>query len=445
MHIHILGICGTFMGGIAAIAKQAGYQVTGCDQNIYPPMSDQLLQLGIDLHQGFDAEQIDKFKPDTIVIGNIMTRGMPIIERLLQAKSKLVSGPQWLAEHVLNQQNHVIAAAGTHGKTTTSSLAAWILEDNGLNPGFLIGGVPQNFSVSARAGGSKVFVIEADEYDTAFFDKRSKFIHYRPDIAILNNLEFDHADIFDSLSDIERQFHHLIKLIPMNGHVLVNGDDRNLTNVLDRGCWSNLEQFGKDTSDYRVKFIDNHQFEISYLGQVYTAESVLPGEHNQMNLMAAIAACHKVGVDFEAAIISAKKFKPPKRRLELKYNKNSVRVFDDFAHHPTAIEETIKAIKADKKLIVAFEPRSNSMRSGAHSAGLRTAFVNADEIILYQPQTCQTRFNSLKQDYPQKLHIFDSIDKIIEHLKRSVVENTDVVFMSNGSFENIITKYIQTL
>ena len=445
MHLHILGICGTFMGGIAAIAKQAGHKVTGCDENIYPPMSDQLEQLGIQLYQGFDAQQIDQFKPDLCLCGNIMTRGMPVVERLLQQKSKLVSGPEWLAEHVLSQREQVIAVAGTHGKTTTSSLVAWILEDNGLNPGFLIGGMPQNFGVSARIGDGKVFVIEADEYDTAFFDKRSKFIHYRPDIAILNNLEFDHADIFDSLNDIERQFHHLIKLVPTDGHVLVNSDDSTLANVLDKGCWSNLEYFGQNSSDWRVKHHDNYLFEISYLNQNYNCESILPGQHNQINLAAAIAACHKTGVDIEAALASAQTFKPPKRRLELKYDQDSIRIFDDFAHHPTAIAETTKALKSDKKLIVVFEPRSNSMRSGAHSSGLKTAFEDADEIILYQPANSTTDFQFLKQNYDQNLYIFPGIDKIIEHLSHSAVKNTDIIFMSNGGFENVINRYIQTL
>ncbi len=445
MHIHILGICGTFMGGIAAIAKQAGHTVTGCDQNIYPPMSDQLQQLGIQLHQGFDEDQINKFNPDVFVIGNIMTRGMPVIERLLQTRQKLVSGPQWLAEHVLSQQDNVIAIAGTHGKTTTSSLVAWILEDCGFSPGFLIGGIPQNFDVSARLGDGKVFVIEADEYDTAFFDKRSKFIHYLPNIVVLNNLEFDHADIFDSLGDIKRQFHHLIKLIPANGHILVNADDTNLESVIDKGCWSHLEYFGYRQTDWQTEHLNNHQFQISYQNRTHTAESVLPGKHNQMNLAAAIAATSKMGIDIDTAINSARKFSPPKRRLELKSDKNSIRIFDDFAHHPTAIKETIAAVKSDRTLIVAFEPRSNSMRSGAHSDGLTTAFDNADEIIIYQPHSTEADFGFLYDHYPQNLHIFDSIDKIIEHLNHSVVENTDVVFMSNGSFENIIVKYIQTL
>ncbi len=445
MHIHILGICGTFMGGIAAIAKQSGHKVTGCDENIYPPMSTQLENLGIELYQGFDDQQIDKFNPDVFVVGNIMTRGMPIIERLLREKEQMISGPHWLYQNVLNQQDHVIAVSGTHGKTTTASMVTWILEDNGFEPGFLIGGVPKNFDVSARIGNDSVFVIEADEYDTAFFDKRSKFIHYYPDILILNNLEFDHADIFDSLADIERQFHHLVKLIPDDGQIINNADDQNLANVLKKGYWSNMEQFGQQQADWLMQCLDNHHFNINYQDETYLAESVLPGKHNQLNLLAAIIACHKVGIDIDNAIESAKHFKPPKRRLELKYQSDSLRVFDDFAHHPTAIQETINAIKSDKKLVIVFEPRSNSMRSGAHSDGLKTAFKNADEIVIYQPSDSTVEFDFLKHEYQQNLYIFHSIDKIIEHLNHSAVQNTDVVFMSNGSFENIVDKYIQTL
>ena len=445
MHIHILGICGTFMGGIAAIAKQSGHHVTGCDENIYPPMSTQLEQLGIELFQGFNDQQIDKFNPDVFVIGNIMTRGMPVIERLLREKREMLSGPQWLYQHVLSKQDHIIAVSGTHGKTTTSSLIAWILEDNGLNPGFLIGGVPRNFDVSARLGAGKVFAIEADEYDTAFFDKRSKFIHYRPDVLVLNNLEFDHADIFDSLDDIKRQFHHLIKLIPDSGHIIANTDDQNLADVIDKGSWSDVDYFGQQTCEWQFESLDNHSFSISHHDKTYTADSVLPGKHNQLNLLAAITACNKVGVNVKDAIESAKKFEPPKRRLELIFKHDSLKIFDDFAHHPTAIQETINAVKSKQQLIVVLEPRSNSMRSGAHSEGLRTAFDGADQIILYQAENSQSDFAFLTQNYPENLQILNSTDKIIEHLDQLLVKNTDVVFMSNGGFENIIDRFIKIL
>jgi len=445
MHIHILGICGTFMGGIAAIAKQSGHKVTGCDQNIYPPMSTQLEQLGIELYQGFDHQQISEFNPDAFVVGNIMTRGMPVVERLLREKRNMISGPQWLYENLLCQQDHIIGIAGTHGKTTTSSMVAWILEDNDKNPGFLIGGIPSNFDVSARLGDGSVFVIEADEYDTAFFDKRSKFIHYHPDILILNNLEFDHADIFESLVDIEHQFHHLVKIVPDNGHIISNSDDENLASVLNKGCWSNVDGFGKKPSTWQMTSSDSHLFNISHRGQSYLTESVLPGQHNQLNQLAAIIACHKIGISVEKAIDSAKKFKPPKRRLELKFENDVVSVYDDFAHHPTAIEETIKAIKSEKNLVVVFEPRSNSMRSGAHSEGLKIAFNNADHIIFYQPENSDIDFTFLKLEYTERLQIYNNIDKIIEHLSHSLVKNTNVVFMSNGGFENIINKFINTL
>ena len=445
MHIHILGICGTFMGGIAAIAKQSGHKVTGCDQNIYPPMSTQLEHLGIDLHGGFDEEQVEKFNPDIYVVGNIMTRGMPIVERLLREKRPIVSGPDWLYQHVLHK-HRVIAVAGTHGKTTTSALVAWILQDNGKQPGFLIGGVPGNFDVSARLGSGKTFVIEADEYDTAFFDKRSKFIHYHPDILILNNLEFDHADIFNSLEDIERQFHHLIKLIPDTGQLLANADDIHLKHLLKLGFWSKLNYFGQSNCQWRMHPIDRHKFQLHAQGHEFEACSTLPGEHNQLNLSAAISACYYAGVSIEKAIESARKFKPPRRRLELKFQSTSLRVFDDFAHHPTAILKTIQAVKEDNRhLVVVFEPRSNSMRSGAHSKGLESAFSGADEIIFYQGESVNSDFGYLTDFYQNKLSLFTKIDTIIEHLNHSMVKHTDILFMSNGGFENIVNKFTQTI
>ena len=434
------------MGGIAAIAKQSGHTVTGCDKNIYPPMSTQLEVLGIDLYQGFDENQLDRYKADAYIVGNVMTRGMPVIEKMLSDKIPMVSGPDWLYQHVLNKRK-VVAISGTHGKTTTSSMVAWILQDNGFEPGFLIGGVPGNFEVSARLGGSDLFVIEADEYDTAFFDKRSKFIHYHPDTLILNNLEFDHADIFFSLEDIERQFHHLLKLIPKNGQLIANADDRNIHELIKKGCWSQLDHFGTYQCNWQVKSADNNEkFRLNHHDNNYNVYCMLPGVHNQLNLAAAIAACNSMGVCLKDAIASAATFKAPKRRLELKFNNDLVSVYDDFAHHPTAIKKTTEAVKKPgRRLLVIFEPRSNSMQSGAHSEGLTTAFADADEIILYTKVDLRTDFSFLEAFYQKRLTIFTCVDKIIEHLSTTVVEPTDVIFMSNGGFDNIVNKYTNTL
>ena len=434
------------MGGIAAIAKQSGHTVTGCDNNIYPPMSTQLESLGIELYSGFADDQLSIYKADAYIVGNVMTRGMPVIEKMLSDKIPMISGPDWLYQQVLNKHK-VIAVSGTHGKTTTSSMVAWILQDNGFEPGFLIGGVPGNFAVSARLGKSELFVIEADEYDTAFFDKRSKFIHYHPDTLILNNLEFDHADIFFSLQDIERQFHHLLKLIPNNGKLIANADDPHIHALLQKGFWSEIDYFGTGQCNWKIDSTnDRTSFMLNHLDTTYTVNSVLPGEHNQLNLAAAIAACQSVGVRFEDAIASAAGFKPPKRRLEIKFQNNSVSVFDDFAHHPTAIRKTIQALKNNnRRLVVVFEPRSNSMQSGAHSEGLTNAFNDADEVLLYTKPDLKADFSFLSSCYEKRLTMFTHIDKIIEHLRTNVVEPSDVVFMSNGGFDNIVNTYVNTL
>ena len=434
------------MGGIAAIAKQAGHTVTGCDQNIYPPMSTQLESLGIDLYQGFDDHQLDQFQADAYIVGNVMTRTMSVIERILRDKIPMISGPDWLYSNVLSQRK-VIAVSGTHGKTTTSSMVAWILQDNGYAPGFLIGGVPGNFNVSARIGDSEYFVIEADEYDSAFFDKRSKFIHYHPDTLILNNIEFDHADIFFSIEDIQRQFHHLLKLIPDNGQLLANIDDQNIRELIKMGYWSELAYFGTTQGDWQMNSCgENQSFTLKRQDKSYEVHSVLPGEHNQLNLTAAIAASHCVGVNIEDAIKSAARFVPPKRRLELKFQNSRLRVYDDFAHHPTAIKKTIQALRNNnRRLVVILEPRSNSMRTGAHRDGLTTAFDDADVVILYTRPELKKEFAFLFSFYQKKLTIFTSIDKIIEHLEQNVVEQSDVIFMSNGGFENIVNKYVDTM
>ncbi|MDQ2926577.1 MAG: UDP-N-acetylmuramate:L-alanyl-gamma-D-glutamyl-meso-diaminopimelate ligase, partial [Pseudomonadota bacterium] len=365
MHLHILGICGTFMGGLAVLAREAGHRVTGCDANVYPPMSDQLAGLGIELIEGYGADQL-ALAPDLFVVGNAITRGNPLIEAVLDAGLPYSSGPQWLADHVLAGR-HVLAVAGTHGKTGTTSMLAWILEHAGLAPGFLVGGVPLNFKVSARLGGTTApFVIEADEYDTAFFDKRSKFVHYRPRTAILNNLEFDHADIFDSLADIERQFHHLVRTIPGQGRIVVNARDDALQRVLAMGCWSDVQRFGgrKEAPGMLRARGEPHAFDVLRGGlKIARVEWSLLGEHNQLNALAAIGAAEHAGVAPEAAGKALGSFANVKRRLELRGTVNGIAVYDDFAHHPTAIRTTVNGLRRKvgrARILAVFEPRSNT-------------------------------------------------------------------------------------
>ena len=378
MHIHILGICGTFMGGIAVLAKQAGHRVTGCDANVYPPMSTQLEAQGIELIEGFSPEQT-KLNPDIYVIGNVVSRGNPLMEEILNLGLPYISGPQWLAENVL-QGKWVLAVAGTHGKTTTSSMLAWILEYAGLAPGFLIGGVPENFAVSARLPQtpkqdaksiSPFFVIEADEYDTAFFDKRSKFVHYRPRTAILNNLEFDHADIFGDLAAIEKQFHHLVRTVPQNGLVVSNGKEDSLKRVIDKGCWSTVEQFGTDADWQAKNAAGDGRFDVYFKGERQARVSwEMLGEHNRMNALASIAAARHVGVAPCIAIEALSEFKNVKRRMETKGVVNNITVYDDFAHHPTAIETTVAGLRAKvgaardgARILAVLEPRSQTCTS----------------------------------------------------------------------------------
>src|SRR3982750_3555099 len=394
MHIHILGICGTFMGGVAALAREAGHRVTGCDTGVYPPMSDQLRALGIDLIEGFGAEQL-ALKPDVFVVGNVVSRAgladgspkFPLMEAVLDAGASYTSGPQWLAEHVL-QGRHVLAVAGTHGKTTTTSMLAWILEHAGLQPGFLVGGVPLNFGVSARLGNLArpftPFVIEADEYDTAFFDKRSKFIHYRPRTAILNNLEFDHADIFDDLAAIERQFHHLVRTVPRQGRLVVNARDEALQRVLTMGCWSEVQRFGgrKEEPGMLRARGEPHAFDVLRGGlKIARIDWPLLGEHNQLNALAAIAAAEHVGVAPEASARALAEFRNVRRRLELRGTVAGIAVYDDFAHHPTAMRTTIEGLRrkvGNARILAVFEPRSNTMKLGAMKAQLPWALEEAD-------------------------------------------------------------------
>ena len=392
MHIHILGICGTFMGGIAALAKAAGHTVTGCDSNVYPPMSTQLEAMGIELISGFDADQLS-LAPDLYVIGNVVKRGMPLMEAILDQGLPYVSGPQWLAEHVLAGR-WVLAVAGTHGKTTTSSMLAWILEDAGLAPGFLIGGIPENFGVSARlpgapraepGGQSPFFVIEADEYDTAFFDKRSKFVHYRPRTAVLNNLEFDHADIFADLAAIETQFHHLVRTVPGKGRLVVNGREASLDRVLARGCWTPVERFG-ESGEWSCGPVDaDGACDILLVGMPQGRLNwSLLGEHNRLNALAAIAAARHVGVPPAVAIDALSRFANVKRRMEVKGVAGGVTVYDDFAHHPTAIATTLAGLRAKvgaARILAVLEPRSNTMKLGTMKADLPGSLADADQVF----------------------------------------------------------------
>lgn len=453
MHLHILGICGTFMGGVARLAIEKGYKVTGADQNCYPPMSTQLEQLGIELHQGYDAEQL-KIEPDCVVVGNALSRGKEVIESLLNTNQEYRSGPQWLNEHILHDK-WVIAVAGTHGKTSTASMVTWILESAGYNPGFLIGGVMENFGVSARLTDSNFFVVEADEYDTAFFDKRSKFVHYRGRTCILNNLEFDHADIFDDLAAIENQFHHLVRTIPSHGVIIKPAESPALERVLQRGCWTPVQSFSseneKSTSWNAKRVVDDaSQFEVYYqekfVGEVNWA---LIGEHNMNNALAAIAAAHHVGVSCEDAINALKSFKNVKRRMELKGQVNQIDIYDDFAHHPTAILTTLKGLRAKvghRRIIAVVDLRSNTMKMGIHQKKLLDAVSIADEAIFHLLMTdnseAELNSKSVSEDNMLLLH---SPEAVINRLIELTQPGDSVVIMSNGGFGNIHDKLLAQL
>ena len=463
MHIHILGICGTFMGGLAALAREAGHKVTGCDSGVYPPMSDQLRALGIDLIEGFGADQLS-LQPDMFVVGNVVSRArlsdgsakFPLIEAILDAGLPYTSGPQWLAEHVL-QGRHVIAVAGTHGKTTTTAMVAWILECAGLQPGFLIGGVPQNFGVSARLGGQSVFVIEADEYDTAFFDKRSKFVHYRPRTAVLNNLEFDHADIFDDLAAIERQFHHLIRTVPGTGahgagRVIVNGLEESLARVLHAGCWSEVCSFGAAVSDFTaIGEADN--FDVMYQGrQAGHVTWALSGVHNQLNALAAIASAQHVGVSPETAAAALSRFENVKRRMEVrgcvKRPDGDITVYDDFAHHPTAIRTTVDGLRRkvgpDQRILAVFEPRSNTMKLGTMKAQLPWSLEAADLAFCHSGGLGWDAHAALA-GMGDKARVADSIDSLIAQVMSVAQGGDHILCMSNGGFGGVHLKLLQAL
>ncbi len=449
MHIHILGICGTFMGGLALIARQLGYQVSGSDQNVYPPMSTQLEEQGIQLMQGYHKENLST-KPDLVIIGNAMSRGNPEVEAVLNQNLKYVSGPQWLSEHVL-QNKWVLAIAGTHGKTTTTSMLTWILEDQGFNPGFLIGGIPLNFGISARLGESDFFVIEADEYDTAFFDKRSKFVHYRPRTAVLNNLEFDHADIFPDLDAIKRQFHHFVRTIPGEGLIIAPENDRNIEDVLNMGCWTPVEKTSINTNaHWNAQLIepDGSQFEIIHANQSQgTVNWTLTGEHNVYNAISAIAAARHIGIVPRDAINALQSFKNVKRRMEVIGKIGNVTVYDDFAHHPTAIKMTLDGLRKQaghEQIIAIVEPRSNTMRMGVHTETLAKSLANADLAIIYQPDNLDWDLSALL-NYANNIEIIPSVDTIINKLKSIAPQGGHFVLMSNGSFGGIYQKLLDML
>ena len=444
MHIHILGICGTFMGGIAAIAKSLGHKVTGSDQNVYPPMSAQLEELGIELTQGYNVNQLEP-KPDMVVIGNAMSRGNPCVEYVLDKGLPYTSGPEWL-KHNLLQNSWVLAVAGTHGKTTTASMLAWILEYAGLKPGFLIGGIVQNFGVSAKVGETPFFVIEADEYDTAFFDKRSKFVHYLPRTLILNNLEFDHADIFEDLNAIKKQFHHLMRTLPQSGKVIWPKQDVALSDVINQGIWSESETLDGDWT-YELLKADGSEFNVLLNNEHQgTVNWQAIGEHNVKNAIMAIAAARHVGIAIDHSIAALGEFISPKRRMELKANINNIKVYDDFAHHPTAIKTTLAGLRAkvgDEKIIAILEPRSNTMKMGVHQYTLLDSLRDADDVLLFEPDNLSW---SLKEQADKAgMQCFNSTQIIIDSVLANIKPDQHILIMSNGGFNGLHQQLVDGL
>lgn len=448
MHLHILGICGTFMGGLAKIAAERGHVVTGCDAQVYPPMSEQLRDLGIELHEGYDAQQLERYKADLYVVGNAMTRGKPVIEAILDRGLPYVSGPQWLCENVL-MDKWVLAVAGTHGKSTTSSMLAWLLEDAGLEPGFLIGGVARNFGITARWSASRFFVIEADEYDTAFFDKRSKFVWYRPRTAVLGNLEYDHADIFPDLAAIETQFHHLVRIVPSQGLLVVNGTQAALERVLARGAWTPVERFGAGQAWSVGSIHPDDSFDVLLDGQKQgTVRWSLMGEHNRENALAALAAARHAGVPVAHAIESLARFEGVKRRMELRGTVRGIAVYDDFAHHPTAFQTTIAGLRRrvgpEARIVAVFEPRSNTMKLGAMQDRLAASLADADLVHCFA--------HNLGWDPAQALSplgtraaVHHDLDAMVEGLARALQPGDHVLVMSNGGFGGVHDKLLAAL
>lgn len=448
MHIHILGICGTFMGSLAVLAKELGHRVTGSDANVYPPMSTQLEAQGIELMQGYLPEHLQP-APDLVVIGNALSRGNPAVEYVLNQGLAYVSGPQWLADHVL-QGRWVLGVAGTHGKTTTSSMLAWVLEHAGMSPGFLIGGVPQNFAVSARLGDTPFFVVEADEYDSAFFDKRSKFVHYRPRTVILNNLEFDHADIFPDLAAIERQFHHLVRTVPGEGLIIYPQAEGALARVIDMGCWTPVQTTGAGGQwQARLLCDDGSRFEVLFDGKLEgTVEWELTGQHNVANALATLAAARHVGVVPALGIAGLSCFKSVKRRMEKVAEVNGVVIYDDFAHHPTAIATTLDGLRkrvGDAPVIAIVEPRSNSMKLGAHRDGLAASVAQADRVFWYAPASLGWDLAATVADSTVPTQVCDSLEAIISGVKAHAVPGTQIVVMSNGGFGGLHGKLAKAL
>lgn len=454
MHVHILGICGTFMGGLALLARALGHRVTGSDTGVYPPMSTQLEAQGITLWEGYSAEHLEP-TPDLVIVGNALSRGNPAVEAMLERGLPYVSGPQWLSDQLL-QRRWVLACAGTHGKTTTSSLLAWLLEANGYNPGFLIGGVPGNFGISARLTDSDFFVIEADEYDCAFFDKRSKFVHYRPRTAVLNNLEYDHADIFPDLASIQRQFHHLVRTIPASGRIVYPAADPALQEVLSMGCWSERETTGLQGgvltagADWEAQLIaaDGSCFDIYHQGQpAGRVQWAHGGLHNVYNALSAVAAAYHVGIRPADAIAACAEFAGVKRRMELLADIGGVQVYDDFAHHPTAIATTLEGLRAqgDAPIVAVIEPRSNTMRLGVHLQRLAPSTQAADRVIWYQPPGLDWSLDAVVAQSPVPAQLYDSTDRIVADLTEQLSGGERVVIMSNGGFGGIHQRLVESL
>ena len=454
MHVHILGICGTFMGGIAALAVRAGFRVTGSDRNVYPPMSTQLESLGIALTEGFDAAQLDP-APDIVIVGNVMTRGQPVVEALLERGLAYASGPEWLSREVLKTR-WVLAVAGTHGKTTAASILAWILEHAGREPGFLIGGVPENFGVSARLGAGPCFVIEADEYDTAFFDKRAKFVHYRPRTVVLNNLEYDHADIYPDVGAIQRQFHHLVRIVPGSGRIVWNAADARLAETLAMGCWTPLEGFSREARPESLwsarparGAADFSRFEVLESGEPRgTVSWSLIGTHNVENALAAIAAARHAGVEVREALDALQGFRGIARRMQLRGEVSGVRVYDDFAHHPTAIATTIDGLRrrvGAARIVAVLEPRSHTMRMGVHRQTLPRALAGADQVWLYTPPDLGWDTDVVLTELGARGHVSAEVDALSRELARAVRPGDHVLIMSNGGFGGLHGKLLAEL
>ncbi|MCF6767190.1 UDP-N-acetylmuramate:L-alanyl-gamma-D-glutamyl-meso-diaminopimelate ligase [Thiotrichales bacterium 19S11-10] len=443
--IHILGICGTFMGSLALIARKLGYEVSGSDIASYPPMGDLLEAQGIQVFKGYDREQLEIYQPDEVIVGNTMKRGVDIIEAMMERRIPLKSGPQWLYENVLRYKR-VIAISGTHGKTTTTSMLVKIFEHAGLNPGFLIGGVANDYDVSARVTDSEWFVIEADEYDTAFFDKRSKFVHYFPEIAIINNIEFDHGDIFNHLDEIKRQFHHLIRSVPPNGCLIINAEDDVIADVLIKGVWSPVISFGLSVGNWQAKLLkeDASEFEIYFKHKKQgVIKWDLIGLHNTYNALAAVSASFQAGIEPDVAIDALSKFQGVKRRLEEILSDDGVTVYDDFAHHPTAIKSTLNAVRANigkQQLIAILEPRSNTMKMGTHGQRLVDSLNDADYLLLFQPEGVQLKWSDMLNGAQQRSQIFHDVDTLVAYLPQVIQKPSHIVIMSNGSFDGIYKK-----